>query len=309
MLLVTGASGLLGAAVLQSAVAEGWDVVGLCHQHVLQDPAIPVATIDLTDESATRKLLCTLRPDAIVHCAAAANVDWCEDNPKLAEAINVCASAVLAETASELNASFMYISTDAVFDGKKGDYVESDEPAPQNVYAHSKLAGERETLRYHPSASIVRVNIYGWNAQNKQSLAEWILSQLEAGSDVPGFTDVFFSPILANQLAPILLTMLRQKQNGLYHVAGSERISKFEFARRVAGAFGFDPARVTPCLVRDMRLRAIRPLDVSLNTQKVQIALGRSLPDVNTGVSEFRELRDRQYPQQLKNRLSNGIRP
>ena len=309
MLVVTGASGLLGASVLRSAVELGWETVGFCHQHVIRDPTIQVASLDLTDDSATRRLLFDLRPDAIVHCAAATNVDWCEDNPKQAEAINVQASAVLAEIASALNARFVYVSTDSVFDGKRGNYVETDEAAPLNVYARSKLAGERETLRRNKAAIVVRVSIYGWNAQNKDSLAEWVLRRLEGGKHVPGFTDVFFTPILVNDLVPVLFAMLQHELSGLYHVAGSEGISKFEFARRVATAFGFDPARVTPCQVKDMRLRAARPLDVSLNTEKVRIALGRSMPDVDSGLCGFRELRSRQYPQQLKTYLGGGRQP
>ena len=309
MLVVTGASGLLGASVLRSAVEFGWETVGLCHQHVIRDPAMQVARVDLTDDSATRKLLFDLRPDAIVHCAAATNVDWCEDNPKQAEAINVHATAVLAETAATLNARFMYVSTDSVFDGKRGGYVETDEPAPLNVYARSKLAGERETRRRHPSGMVVRVSIYGWNAQNKDSLAEWVLRRLGEGRDVPGFTDVFFTPILVNALVPVLFAMLQQELTGLYHVAGSERISKFEFARRVAATFGFDPARVTPCQVKDMNLRAARPLDVSLNTGKIGMALRRSMPGVDSGLNEFRELRARQYPRQLKPYWGGGRQP
>jgi dTDP-4-dehydrorhamnose reductase len=306
MLVVTGASGLLGASVLRSAVELGWETAGLCHQHVIRDPTMRVARVDLTDDSATRRLLFDLRPDAIVHCAAATNVDWCEDNSKQAEAINVQASAVLAETAASLNARFVYVSTDSVFDGRRGNYIETDEPAPLNIYARSKLAGEWETLRRNPSSMVVRVSIYGWNAQNKDSLAEWVLRQMEEGRDVPGFTDVFFTPILVNDLIPVLFGMLQQELTGLYHVAGSERISKFEFARRVGTVFGFDPARVKPCQVKDMSLRAARPLDVSLNTAKIKVALGHSMPDVNSGLNEFRELRGRQYPQQLKSYLGEG---
>jgi dTDP-4-dehydrorhamnose reductase len=309
MLVVTGASGLLGASVLRSAVELGWETVGFCHQHVIRDPTMQVVSVDLTDDSAIRKILFDLRPDAIVHCAAATNVDWCEDNPRQAEAINVQASAVLAEIASALNARFVYVSTDSVFDGKKGDYVETDEPAPLNVYARSKLAGERETLRRNTAAIVARVSIYGWNAQNKDSLAEWVLRRLEGGEHVPGFTDVFFTPILVNDLVPVLFAMLQHELSGLYHVAGSERISKFGFARRLATVFGFDPARVTPCQVKDMRLNAARPLDVSLNTEKVRTALGRSMPDVDSGLCGFRELRSRQYPQQLKGYLGGGRQP
>jgi len=284
---------------------QGWETVGLCHQHVIRNAEVKSARVDLTDDSATSRLLFDLRPDAIVHCAAATNVDWCEDNPEQAKAINVHASATLAEVASSLNARLVYISTDSVFDGKKGGYVEVDEPAPLNVYADSKLSGERETLRRNPSAMVVRVSIYGWNAQNKESLAEWVLKRLEQGQNVPGFTDVFFTPILVNHLVPALFAMLQQGMAGLYHVTGSERISKFDFARRLARAFGFDPGRVTPCRVQDMNLRAARPLDVSLITEKIRVALGRSMPDVDAGLCEFRELHSRHYSQQIKSFFSS----
>lgn len=309
MLVVTGASGLLGASVLRSAVELGWETTGLYHRHVMRGQKMRVAQVDLTDGPATRKLLSDLRPAAIVHCAAASHVDWCEDHPQQAEAINVQASAVLAEAASTLNARLVYVSTDSVFDGKRGDYVETDEAAPLNVYAKSKFRGEQETMRRHPSAMVVRVSIYGWNAQDKESLAEWVLRRLQEGRDVPGFTDVYFTPILVNDLVPVLFAMLQHELTGLYHVVGSERVSKFEFARKVAATFGFDPARVTPCSVKDMNLKAARPLDISLNTGKVRVALGRSMPDVDAGLREFRELRDRQYPQQLKSYLADRSAP
>lgn len=303
MLVVTGASGLLGATVLRSAVDLGWEALGICHRHVLRDSAVQVAAFDLTDESAATAFFLQRKPDAIIHCAAASNVDWCENNPKQAEAINVNASASLAGIAAKINARFLYISTDSVFDGKKGNYEEADQPAPLNVYARSKLAGEHEVLRANPAASVARVNIYGWNAQNKDSLAEMFLKRLEEGIDVQGFTDVFSTPILVNDLAAILFAMVERKLTGIYHVAGSERISKFDFGRRVATTFGFDPARITPCKIEDAHLKAARPLDVSLRTAKISAALGCSMPDVDSGLTKFRELRDVCYPQQLKNYL------
>lgn len=308
MLVVTGASGLLGACALKSAVELGWEAVGLCHQHLIRVPAAQVAQVDLTDNSALRRILLDLRPDTILHCAAATNVDWCEDHPQQAKAINVRASAVLAETASTLNARLAYVSTDSVFDGNKGDYVETDVPAPVNVYANSKLAGERVTLERNPSAIIARVCIYGWNAQDKESLAEWVLRRLEQGGHVPGFTDIFFSPILVNDLVPILFAMLQQELIGLYHVTGAERISKWEFAQRVASTFGFDREQVTPCCVEDVKLRAARPLDTSLNTEKVRSALGRTMPDIDSGLHKFRELRDCHYSQLLKSYLDGEKR-
>ena len=308
MLVVTGASGLLGACALKAAAELGWEAVGLCHRHVIRDPVLKIAQVDLTDASASRRLLLDLRPGIILHCAAATNVDWCEDHPEQAQAINVQASAVLAEIASTLDAQLLYVSTDSVFAGDRGGYAETCNPAPVNVYANSKLAGERATLESNPSAIVARVSIYGWNAQDKQSLAEWVLRRLEEGNQVPGFTDIFFTPILVNDLVPILFAMLQERLTGLYHVTGAERISKFEFARKVAATFGFDPEQVTPCRVNDTKLKARRPLDISLNTRKIQDALGRSMPDVDSGLRRFRELRDCHYPQQLKSYLDGEKR-
>src|SRR5207245_6923760 len=202
----------------------------------------------------------------------------CEYHPDQAHRINTLASSFLAALARELGCRFLHVSTDCVFDGTKGNYSEYDPPRPLNIYARSKLLAEEEVLRQLPAALVVRVNIYGWNAQPKYSLAEWILVELSSGRQVPGFTDVYFSPILVNDLAEILLTMLDRGMTGLYHVAGSERISKYKFARRVATTFGFEPDRVVSTRLAESNLRAPRPLDVSLCTEKVCLALGRPMP-------------------------------
>ena len=306
MLLVTGASGLLGAALVSHAHDLGREVVGLCHRHKLQIKNVPVHSVDLTNRAATRELISRLQPATIVHCAAATNVDWCEDHPLETEEANVHTVSFLAEIAAEMKSSLTYISTDSVFDGKRGNYSEDDQPSPLNVYAKSKLHGEQEVLRLHSSALVARVTIFGWNAQDKHSLSEWILQELCAGRQVPGFTDVHFSPIVANDLAEILLLMLDRQLTGIFHVVGSERISKYQFAKRLAVIFGFDEEQVVPAELAEATLRAARPLDVSLNTQKVRLALGRTMPNVDEGLRRFRALRQKGYPQQLKSYLTGA---
>ena len=143
MILVTGASGLLGASTVLCALEQQREVVGLYHKHALQLTGLPMYGVDLTDQKATLDLVSRLKPESIVHCAAATNVDWCEDYPSEAEQNNTQASSFLAQIAQKLGAAFVYISTDAVFNGKKGNYSEADEPAPINVYGRSKWNGER----------------------------------------------------------------------------------------------------------------------------------------------------------------------
>jgi dTDP-4-dehydrorhamnose reductase len=307
MILVTGASGLLGASVAFLAREQGRKLVGLYHRHPLHMDGVQSLGADLSDPVETRRIFLEVKPSIVVHCAAATNVDWCEEHPEEAHRINVTMPAAIAEMAAQSDTRLIYVSTDSVFDGERGDYTETDTPAPVNVYANTKLQGEREVLRRNPAASIARVSLYGWNAQNKESLAEWILRELTLGNTVPGFSDVHFCPVLANDVAEILFALLDQKLTGVYHIVGSERVSKCEFARRVASTFGFDPRQVVPTLLADAKLKARRPQDTSLNTGKICGALGRPMPDVEAGLRRFARLRENGYVDRIKSHLT-GVR-
>ncbi|MFZ0761942.1 MAG: SDR family oxidoreductase [Candidatus Sulfotelmatobacter sp.] len=307
MILVTGASGLLGASLVRLAQEQGREVVGLYHRHPLSIDGAKLLAADLADQAEILRIFRELRPSSVVHCAAATDVDWCEGHPDRAQRINVRVPAAIAEITSRSGARLLYISTDSVFDGERGNYAESDAPAPLNVYARTKLQGEVETLRQNPAALIARVSLYGWNSQNKDSLAEWVLKRLTLGNPVPGFADVIFCPILANDVAAVLLKLLDQHLAGLYHAVGSEPISKYEFARRVASTFGFDPEQVVPARLAHARLNAQRPRDTSLNTGKLSAALGRPMPGVDAGLRKFAQLRESGYPDRIKSRLT-GVR-
>lgn len=294
MIVITGATGLLGAAVLSKALGSNRPVTGISNRSNIPIHSRQI-TLDLTDFVATREVIRGLSPSIIIHCAAATNVDWCEGHPEAAHQVNTRASSVLAQLAQEIGARFVHISTDSVFDGSTGNYSENDSPAPLNVYARTKLLAEQEVLRVHPSPLVLRVNFYGWNIQNKQSLAEWILNQLSDGRTVPGFSDVHFCPMFVNDVAEIVLRMLDRGMTGIYHLVGSEKISKFEFARRLATVFGFSPDNVLPISMEQAKLRALRPRDTSLNTQKLANNLSCVLPDVNSGLTRFRVLSQQKY--------------
>ncbi len=308
MILVTGASGLLGSKVVSHALDINHQVAGISHSYSWPVPGADTCNLDLRDFAATRRLVESLKPSTIIHCAAATNVDWCEENPAEADCLNVQVSIFLAQIAAELGAHFVQISTDSVFDGERGNYSESDTPAPLNVYARTKLLAEREVRRVHPSPLIVRVTFYGWNIQNKQSLAEWILDGLTAGKKVPGFTDVHFCPILANDLAETLLSMVDRGCDGIYNAVGSERTSKYDFARRLAVVFGLDADQIVPVSIKDAVLRASRPRDTSLTTKKIVRELGQAMPDVESGLRKFRELRERECARTLQSCFSGAAR-
>lgn len=299
-IVVTGASGLLGANLCLAARERGMAVTALYGRHPFAAEGIDARPLELADEDAARALVDQVRPSSIVHCAAATNVDWCEDHEDEAMRINAGASGALARAAASVGARFAYVSTDSVFDGERGGYTEDDAPAPLNAYARSKLAGERRVAEALPEALVLRTNLYGWNAQPKQSLGEWVLGRLEAGVPFPGFADVTFAPLLANDLADAILDLLEGGMTGTWHLASADAVSKYDFARALAVEFGHDPELVTPARAADVGFRAPRPRDTSLDATRAAAALGRPLPAVGEGLRRFRALRDGGYVNLLK---------
>jgi len=234
-------------------------------------------------------VIASRRPEWVVHCAALTDVDACEGDPEAAFRLNRDMARTVAEAAWDSGAGLVHISTDAVFDGEGGPYREEDEPKPVNVYGRSKLEGEQAAAAAHARALIVRTNFYGWNAQPKHSLAEWFLERLGRGEETPGFVDVRITPILASDLALLVLKVMETGLRGTYHVGGGECVSKYEFGRMVAEVFGFDPGLVRPASVGEARLRARRPKRLCLDGSKAEQALAVRLPGVREGLERMKE--------------------
>lgn len=300
MILVTGASGLLGATVLTAAHNRGWEIAGTYREHPIRLSGATIGQADLCRAEQVRELLRAVRPEWVVHCAAVTDVDWCERNPDATWAINVRAAGDVARAAAEVGAGIVYVSTDSVFDGQRGGYTEDDEPAPLNVYARNKLAGERAVSENAARAIILRTNLFGWNCRAKLSLAEWVLDRLESGTPFPGFDDVVFAPLLVNDLADVIFELIDRGASGLYHAASAEAISKYEFARLIAGVFDRDPDLVRPARLADQPLGAPRPLNTALRADKLSRELNRTMPGMTDMVARFKILRNSRYHARLK---------
>jgi dTDP-4-dehydrorhamnose reductase len=299
-ILITGASGLLGSNFLLAARQRSGNIVALYHSHPLKFPGVQTIKIDLTDRTTVKELIRNYQPEWIVHCAALTNVDWCETNRDETWRVNVEVPRQLAATAREVGSGLVYISTDSVFDGKIGNYSEEGLPKPLNVYAESKLTGEKAVQAELDGSLIVRTNIYGWNAQDKLSLAEWMIGRLETGQELPGFHDIVFTPILVNDLSEAVLDMMELKLKGVYHVAGSQACSKYEFAVQVSSVFGLNKDLIRPVAANSADLKALRPKDTSLRTDKISAILCRKMPDIEAGLRRFKSLRDSSMLKQLR---------
>jgi dTDP-4-dehydrorhamnose reductase len=297
-ILITGASGLLG---LNTALEVSPDhrLFGQVNSHPLDTEAFETIQADLLAPGAVQRLLEQTQPDWVIHCAALANIDACEKDPQQAQQLNSEIPRKLARHVARSGARLLHVSTDAVFDGERGQYIETDVPNPLSVYARTKLAGELAVAEENPQAIIARVNLFGWSISGKRSLAEFFYNNLSNGRTCMGFTDVYFCPMLANDLGLLFLKMLDAELSGLYHAVGSECISKYEFGRNLARVFGFDEKLVIPTSVYDSGLLAARSPNLTLSTEKLSRDLGEPIPGLSTGLMKFYKQYIQGYPRQL----------
>ena len=285
--LVTGASGLLGSNVVREA-ERVFDVTAVVHEHPIEFDNAEVKQADLTDVAQTNTLITTTKPDWVIHCAAETALDELESAPQRAKLVNVELTRNVAHACANVDAQMLYVSTDSVFSGDDGPYSETDRPEPKNVYAQSKLGGEETAAAQLPDCLIVRTNLFGWSPGKKRSLAEWFYQNLRMGVSVPGFTDVFFSPVYAPELAQIFFRMLQADYRGLYHVPGADCVSKFEFGVRLALTFGFDQELIQPAKAEQIDWEAERPKRTCLDGSKLADELGLELPDLGDGMTHLR---------------------
>ncbi len=295
-ILTIGGTGMLGSAILMTETNhEQWGT------YLGKKPkSRKILELDITNKKLVEKVLYNNNPDAIIHTAALTNVDFCENNPHIAKEVHVNGTQYLVQLAKEIGAYFLYISTDSVFDGKKGNYKEEDITNPLNVYAQTKYEGELEVLNYHNS-SIIRTNIYGFNWLPKQSIVEWILSILRQEKNINLFKDVYFSPIFVNNLSEILFEIIERKLTGIFHVAGSESITKLGFGEIIANIYNLNKELINPISIRNLNLKAQRPLNPTLNCAKIQKKVIAKLLTMEEGLFFFKELESTGYKKRLIN--------
>jgi dTDP-4-dehydrorhamnose reductase len=298
-LLVTGASGLLGLNLAIEASQEH-EVIGSVNRNLLNNAPFKVIQSDLIQSGAIEELLEMSRPDWVINCAALANLEACEAQPELAEKLNIELPEKLAQDVAKGGARLVHISTDAVFDGRKGDYSETDRPNPLSKYAETKLYGEQAVAASNPDAVIARVNLFGWSLGGKRSLAELFLNNLSANQEISGFTDVYFCPLLANDLGKLLLDMLAHRLSGLYHVMSQDCSSKYDFGVKLADLFGYDGSLIAPISLADSELIAERSLNLILRTDKLTNDLGIVPPDLDSCLERFHQQYLDRYPQEIQ---------
>jgi dTDP-4-dehydrorhamnose reductase len=273
--LLTGGSGLL-ALNWACAVRDAWDVVLGTHRHGVGLKGASSYQLNLDDQRELERQLAVISPDLLVHTAGLTNVDECEADPVLAREANATLARNVAEVAARRSIRLIHISTDHLFAGDRSCHREEDVVHPLNEYARSKLLAEAWVLQACPQALVLRTNFFGWGHARRQSFSDWIIYNLRSGKRLSLFDDVYFTPILADYLARSAHELSERGATGVFHLAGDERISKYEFGLRLAGHFELPAELIQRTTVKNAELRARRPRDMSLDNSKACETLERS---------------------------------
>jgi dTDP-4-dehydrorhamnose reductase len=218
----------------------------------------------------------------VVNCIALSDIDDCEKDQSKAEWLNQELPRLLAQECKTTGAQLIHISTDAVFSGKDAFSNENTRPNPISVYGLTKSKGEIAVLEENSNSLVCRVNFVGWNPRGK-SLFNFLYSNLKAKKKVKGFHDIFFTPMYVRDTVRAISNLASTSQAGIFHIAGSERISKFEFGEKVARAMKADPNLVEKSSFLESSLAATRTADLSMSNVKIR-ELGIQIPTILSGI-------------------------
>lgn len=270
---ITGAGGLIGSHLLGVAadVAPAWNVIGLTRNEV-----------DLTDRSRLESLFRQQRPAVIIHCAALSRSLDCQREPALARRQNVEVTRHLAELAAEI--PLVFLSTDLVFDGRKGSYRETDAVNPLSVYAETKVEAEAVVLA-NPRHLVVRTSLNaGQSPTGDRGLDEQLFLAWRAGQTMALFVDEFRCPIPSAATARAIWELVNAGATGLYHVAGAEKLSRWQLGELLTAGRPEFRSLIRPGSLKDYA-GAPRSPDTSLNCAKAQAKLSFPLPSFSAWLS------------------------
>jgi dTDP-4-dehydrorhamnose reductase len=272
--LITGSTGLLGP-YLKDAVLPHWEVL----TSSLSGGDLPA---DLTDTVQTKNLIKNANPDLVFHCAAMTNVDDCEVKPQKAQALNV---QTVSNLVSHLpaRAKLVYVSTDQVYPNISGPHKEG-QTNPINVYGKTKLEGEVCALSCAENL-VLRVNFFGASkTPRRQSLSDWLISNLEDRNPITLFTDSIFSPLHLDTLTQMIVDAVRNNLTGVFNLGCRAGGSKCDFANAIAVHLGLPLDAAIPGL---SKMTAIRAKDLRMDVSRIEKALQRSMPTLREEIARL----------------------
>ena len=291
MWVVTGASGFLGTNA-GFFLSKRTPVVGFARQSHGTGYYTKIINLDLRETVKISTLIKEIRPAVILHGAAIAGHETAANDPKQAYAVNVAATRELAQSAAEIGARLIYISTDALFAGNKGNYSETDPVEPFSIYGETKLEGEIQVRKATDNHVVVRTNFFGWSDTGQKSILEFFLQSLRSNNPTKGYPDFVVTSLYVQDLLETIWELNETGANGTFNVASSDALSKYDFGVTVAETFGLDSSLISPLSSSNAVHSTSRDRNLSLSTDKISATLNRPMSTQQSGVSRAREEED-----------------
>ena len=262
--LIIGGSGLLGSKICEifpDAFAT-YNITQISRKNTFK--------LDISDSDSLKFMLDKLDPDTIIVTAALTDVDKCELNPEMAVKINTEPFRYIASYLKKKGGRLIQISTDYVFSGEKGNYIENDERNPVNVYGKTKMEAEDIIINSGINYALIRTSgIFGINeSTGKNNFFTWLYSNLRKGNEISLIIDQFYSPVLNSVLAEAIHEIYEKEMDGIIHFSSLDAISRFEFGTLVADIFNLEKGNIHPTRMDNMPWKAKRPKNSSLNNDK-----------------------------------------
>ena len=279
MIIITGASSSPGYKIALK-LSEKYDVLAVYNEHKIE--GINSIKLDITKEP--EKLILDYKPDIIVH-AAAIHADYCEENKEFCYNVNVVSLRKLFSEAYRKGTKIIYISTDYVFDGKKGLYKETDVPNPINYYGLTKFIGEE--IAYSKGGAVMRIAAVYGTGYGRTNFGKFIVDKLSKNEKIDAAHDQYISPTLNTQIGEAALKLVEKNYDGLIHITGP-RLSRYEFALKVCEKFGFNSSLVNPVSINSFNFKSSRPKDSSLDNSLGKKITGIDLSDIDKSLEIFK---------------------
>jgi len=301
--IISGGSGLL-ATNIACRFRDEFNVVLLLHERTIHLDGCRTEMATSSDQNVLSKLLEKYSPKLWINAAGLTSVEYCEAHPLHAHEVNVELAAKYAKCCYDADVYFVQISSDHLFDGAHSFAKESCEYAPGNVYAETKASAEVEVLKNCPVALVLRTSFFGWGPSYRHSFSDWIIDALREYRKISLFDDVWITPVSTHVLASCLLGLYREKTHGIFNVASSERVSKFDFGVLLADVFGLDDSCLEAGSISEKSDLVRRPHDMSLSNAKLLSVLGE-IPILR---AQFEELKNCEY-ESPKYLVGNSVIP
>jgi dTDP-4-dehydrorhamnose reductase len=288
-MMIIGGSGLLGGHLIHTAQND-FDVVATYCGHPFTVQGCKCIPMDITDSTGVEKIILKERPDVIILSAAQRNVDYCEQNREEVWRINVEGVRNVALASKKSGSRLIYLSTDLVFDGEKGQYIEGDKTNPVNHYGTTKLEGEKEVDGILEDHSIARVSVlYGVNPfEHTTNFVAWVVYSLSQGKQLSLFTDQYRNATYLKNACEALIAIYTKDKKGIFHIAGKNCENRYDIGMKIAEIFGFDRSLISKTTSNDGEWIALRPKKCCLSVEKMEARLGITSMRIEDGLKAMK---------------------